>query len=141
MAITQSLATSFKVELYQAIHDLTAAGDTIKLALFDVDATLGPTTTAYSTTNEVVGAGYSAGGVTLTQVEPTSSGTTAWVDFANVTFSTVTVSARGGLIYNSSKSDRAIAILDFGYTITRAAADLVVTFPAGDAENAIVRTL
>lgn len=139
MAIHQSIPTSFKVELLTGTHDFSS--DTFKLALYDADANLGASTTAYSATNEVVGSGYSAGGETLTAVAPTSSGVTAYSDFADVTFSTVTISARGGLVYNSSQANKAVAILDFGYTVTKTAADLVVTFPTADAVNAIVRII
>lgn len=138
---TQAICTSFKVELFQGIHDITDGGDTIKLALFDSTVDLGPDTTAYSTTNEVTGTGYSAGGAALTVVDPTSVGYTAFVDFADVTWSTSTITARYGLIYNSSKADRAIAVLDFGSNRSSSASDFTVRFPSADALNAIVRIL
>ena len=136
----QSMVTSFKVEILTAIHDLTAStGDTFKLALYVTGDDLNEATTAYSTTDEVVGIGYSAGGGTLTSITPSSSGTTAFGDFADLTFSTVTVVTRAGLIYNSSKANRAVCVLDFGKDVTKTAADLVITFPVGDSETGIVR--
>ena len=146
MSITQGMTTSFKVELFTLTHDFGVAGDTFKIALYTSSASLGPTTTAYSSTNEVTGTGYTAGGATLTNVAPSSSGTTAIVDFADVTFSTVTFSTtasapRGALIYNSSKSNKAVAVLDFGRSILKTAADLVVTMPTFDGQNAIIRIL
>lgn len=139
--ITQCVCTSFKVECFKAIHDFTATtGDTFKIALYDSTASLGPDTTAYTTTGEVSGTGYSAGGITLTSVTPTSSGYTAICDFADATFSTVTLTARGALIYNSTKSNRAVAVLDFGIDRTKTAENFVVTFPSADSDNAIIRT-
>jgi len=137
----QSMVTSFKVEILTAIHDLTAStGDTFRLALYVTGDDLNEATTVYTTTDEVTGTGYSAGGNNLTSVTPSSSGTTAFGDFADVTFSTVTIAAtRAGLIYNSSKANRAVCVLDFGKDVTRTAADLVITFPVGDSETAIVR--
>ena len=115
MAITQALCNSFKQELLQGLHDLD--GHTLKMALFTSSATLGATTTAYSTTNESSGTGYTAGGATLANVAVSLSGTTAFVDFDNVSFTSATISdAAGALIYNSSASNRAIAVIDFGAT-------------------------
>ena len=106
MAITQAMCTSFKKELLEGTHNFkNSGGSTFKLALFTSSATLGASTTAYATTNEVSGTGYSAGGNTLTRVDPTTSGTTAFTDFADTTFSTATITANGALIYNSSASD------------------------------------
>lgn len=146
MALTQSLTTSFRTELLQATHDFTnSTGDTFKMALFRATASLsgafGAGTTNYSDmgADEVSGTNYTAGGVTLTAVTPTSSGTVAYVDFADATFSNVTLTASGALIYNSSKSDKAVAVLDFGGDRSRTAADLVVVFPAADASTAIIR--
>jgi hypothetical protein len=140
MAITQAMATSFKQELLQGIHDFTAStGDTFKIALYTSSATLDATTTAYSTSNEVVGAGYTAGGNTLTSVTPTTSGTTAFTDFADTTWSTATITARGALIYNSSESDKAVAVLDFGGDKTSTTGDFTVIFPAATASDAIIR--
>lgn len=140
MAITQATATSFKVELLQGTHNFDlSGGDTFKIALYTSSATLDATTTVYSATNEVAGTAYSAGGNTLTTVDPTSSGTTAWVDFVDSTWANSTITARGALIYNSSKANRAVAILDFGSDKTSSSNDFTVTFPTPDANNAIIR--
>jgi len=141
MAITQALCTSFKVEILRAIHDFTAStGDVFKLALYTSSANLDATTTAYSATNEVGNSGtYTAGGGTLTNVTPTSSGTTAFLDFADISFTSATITARGALIYNSSKSNRAVAVLDFGSDKISTTGTFTVQFPAADASNAIVR--
>lgn len=137
MAITTALCTSFKKELLEAEHDFTA--DTFKLALFTNSASLDATTTAYSATNEVTGTGYTAGGATLTTVAPTTSGTTAFVDFNDVSFSNSTITARGALIYNSSKSDKAVAVYDFGSDQTTSNATFTVTIPTANASDAVVR--
>lgn len=138
MAISQAMCTSFKVELLGGIHDLDT--DTIKIALFTSSATLGASTTTYSSTNEVAsGSGYTTGGNTLTGASITSSGTTAFVDFADSTWTSASFTARGALIYNSSKSNRAIAVLDFGADKTSTNGDFVVQFPTADASNAIIR--
>lgn len=140
MAITQALCTSFKKELFEGTHDFSASGgDTFKIALYTSSASLDATTTAYSATNEVSGTGYSAGGATLTNVDPASSGTTAFVDFDNVTWASSSITARGALIYNSSKSNKAVCVLDFGSDKTSSSSDFTVTFPSADASNAIVR--
>jgi hypothetical protein len=140
MAITQAIATSFKQELLQGVHDFTAStGDTFKIALFTSSATLDATATAYSTSNEVSGTGYTAGGNTLTNITPTTSGTTAIVDFADTTWSAATVTARGALIYNSSESDKAVAVLDFGGDKTSTNGDFSIIFPAATATDAIIR--
>jgi len=141
MAITQALCTSFKVEILQAIHNFTTStGDVFKLALYTSSANLDATTTAYSATNEVGNSGtYTAGGGALTNVTPTSSGTTAFLDFADISFTSATITARGALIYNSSKSNRAVAVLDFGSDKISTTGTFTVQFPAADASNAIVR--
>ena len=140
MAITQAMCTSFKQEILVATHDFTlTTGDVFKIALYTSSATLDATTTAYSATNEVAGTGYTAGGATLTNVTPTSSGTTGYVDFGDVTWSASTITARGALIYNSSKSNKAVAVLDFGSDKTSTSGDFTVSFPTFDASNAIVR--
>lgn len=140
MAITQAMCTSFKQEILVATHDFTnATGDVFKIALYTSSATLDATTTVYSPTNEVAGTGYSAGGLALTNVTPTSSGTTAYVDFSDAVWSTATITARGALIYNSTKANKAVAVLDFGTDKTSTAGDFTVSFPAFDASNAIVR--
>jgi hypothetical protein len=146
MAISQAMCTSFKVELLNGIHafgttvargDTTA--DTFKIALFTSSATLGATTTAYSVTNEVSGTGYTAGGNTLTVVAPTSSGTTAFTDFNDTTWSTATITANGALIYNDTQGDKAVAVLAFGADKSSTAGDFTIQFPAADASNAIIR--
>jgi hypothetical protein len=137
MAITQAMCNSFKTELLGGTHDLDT--DVIKIALFTSSATLGASTTAYSTTNEVVGAGYTAGGNTLAGAAISLSGSTAIVDFTDTTWSSATITARGALIYNSSKADRAIAVLDFSTDKSSTSGDFTVVFPAADASNAIIR--
>ena len=107
--------------------------------MFTSSATLGAGTTAYATTNEVSGTNYTAGGAALTNVTPTTSGTTAIVDFADLTFGTATVTARGCLLYNDTNSDKAICAIDFGGDKTSTAGDFTVVFPAADASNAIIR--
>jgi hypothetical protein len=142
MAFTGNfLCTSFKVELLAGTHNFTTGtGDTYKLALYDNSASFTAATTAYTATNEVSGTGYSAGGGTLTNVTPTSSGTTAFIDFADLTFSTATITAYGALIYNSSAAGNpAVCILDFGGAKTSTAGDFTIVFPTADASNAIVR--
>jgi hypothetical protein len=142
MAFTGNfLCTSFKVELLAGTHNFTTGtGDTYKLALYDNSAAFTAATTAYTATNEVSGTGYSAGGGTLTNVTPTSSGTTAFIDFDDLTFSTATITAYGALIYNSSAAGNpAVCILDFGGAKTSTAGDFTIVFPTADASNAIVR--
>jgi len=140
MAISQAMCTSFKQELLTGTHNFTnGTGDTFKIALFTSSATLGAATTAYSTSNEVSGTGYTAGGNTLTNVTPTTSGTTAFTDFADTTWSTATITARGALIYNSTDSDKAVVVLDFGSDKTSTAGDFTIQFPTADASNAIIR--
>ena len=145
MAITQAMCTSFKVELLQGKHDFTASsGHTFNLALFTSSASLDAATTDYSTSNEVSGTGYSAGGSALTSVTPVSSGTTAFGDFADLTFSTATITARGAIIYNTttgggSGTTDAVVVLDFGADKTSTAGDFTIQFPTADASNAIIR--
>jgi hypothetical protein len=141
MPITQALCTSFKVEILQGIHDFTAStGDAFKLALYSSSATLDATTTAYSSSNEVADSGtYAAGGGTLTNITPTSSGTTAFADFADLSFTSATITARGALIYNSTDGDRAVAVLDFGGDKVSTNGTFTIQFPVADASNAIIR--
>lgn len=141
MAITQALCTSFKKEILQGTHNFTAStGNTFKIALYTSSATMSATTTAYSATNEVSGTGYTATGNTLTNITPTTSGTTALTDFSDTTWSTATITARGALIYNDTASgDPAVAVLDFGSDKTSTAGDFTIVFPAADASNAIIR--
>tara|TARA_Y100000361_G_scaffold82556_1_gene73031 strand:- start:209 stop:640 length:432 start_codon:yes stop_codon:yes gene_type:complete len=135
-----ALCTSFKQEILVGTHNFTASsGNTFKLALYTNSASPSAATTAYSTSNEVSGTGYSAGGGTLTSVTPTTSGTTAFCDFADLTFSSSSITARGAIIYNSSASDKAVAVLDFGSDKTSSAGDFTISFPTADASNAIIR--
>ena len=137
MAITQAMCSSFKQQILLGEHDLDT--DVIKLALYTSAATLSAATTVYSTSDEVVGTGYTAGGNTLAGATVSLTGTTAFVDFTDTTWSTATITARGALIYNSSKSYKAIAVLDFGSDKTSTAGDFAVQFPTNDASSAIVR--
>ena len=137
MAITQAMCSSFKSQVLLGEHDMDT--DVIKIALFTSAATLGAATTAYATTNEVVGTGYTAGGNTLAGAAVTLDGTTAIVDFTDTSWTTATITARGALIYNSSKSNKAIAVLDFGADKTSTAGTFTVVFPAATAAAAIVR--
>lgn len=141
MAFTGNyMCTSFKKELLEGLHDFNASGGNVyKLALYDNTATLDATTTVYTTTGEISGTGYSAGGGTLTNVDPTSSGTTGFCDFDDLTFSTATITARGALIYNSTNGNRAVVVLDFGSDKTSTAGDFTIVFPTADATNAIIR--
>ena len=136
MAITQAMCTSFKSEILQEGHQM--ATDTIKLALFTSSASLGAGTTAYSTSNEVSGTGYTAGGVTLTSTTVLTSGTTAFFDADDPEFTSASFTARGALIYNSSNSDKAIAVLDFGGDFTVSSGTFKIVFPAAGT-NAIIR--
>ena len=154
MAHTQAVTTSFKSELLQGIHNFhngsgggtttsTGTGNTFKIALYTSSSTMSASTTAYTTTNEVSGTNYSAGGNSLTNVDPSTSGTTALTDFADTTWSDATITANGALIYNSSttagSANRAVVVLAFGGDKTSTAGDFTITFPAADASNAIIR--
>tara|TARA_R100001369_G_scaffold27768_1_gene49972 strand:- start:32 stop:451 length:420 start_codon:yes stop_codon:yes gene_type:complete len=137
MSIAQAMCTSFKAEILDEVHDLVA--DTIKIALFTSSASLGAATTAYSTTNEVAnGNGYATGGVTLTSRTVGTSGTTAFFDAADPSWTSASFTANGAMIYNSSASNKAIAILAFGGDFTVAGGTFQIVFPAAGA-NAIVR--
>lgn len=142
MAITQAMATSFKVGLLDGDFDFgTGTAQTFKIALYTSSATLSAATTAYTTSNEVSGTGYSAGGqaLTISQV-PTSSGTTAFIDFSDVTWTTATITARGALIYLANgTTNPAVAVLDFGGDKTSTAGNFTIQFPTADASNAILR--
>lgn len=145
MAITSALCTSFKKELLERKHDFnTTGGHTFKIALFTSAATLSAATTNYTSTNEVVGTGYTAGGTTLTNIDPTSSGTTAFIDFVDATWPSATITAAGALIYNTTTdggtgTTNAVAVISFGGDKTSTNGDFVVQFPVADATNAIVR--
>ncbi len=140
MAISQAMVTSFKRALLDGEMDFSSdTSQTFKVALFTSSATLDATTTAYSTTNEVSGTGYIAGGNTLTVVAPTTSGTTALLDFANTTWSTSTITARGAIIYKSGGGDPAVAVLDFGADKASTAGDFTIQFPTANSSSAIIR--
>ena len=148
MAISQAMCTSFKVELLDGIHAFgttvvraATTADTFKIALYTSSATLGAGTTAYTTSNECPSTGnYTAGGNTLTVSQvPTSTGTTAFLDFADTTWSNATITANGALIYNHTQSDKAVAVLAFGGDKTSTAGDFTIIFPTADASNAIIR--
>ena len=141
MAITQAMCTSFKKELMTGTHNFTASsGNTFKLALYTSSATLSAATTAYSSTNEASGTNYTAAGAALTSVTPVTSGTTAFGDFADLTFSNATVTANGAVIYNDTASgDPAVVVLAFGGDKTSTAGDFTIQFPTADASNAIIR--
>ena len=143
MAITSAICTSFKVELLKGVHNFTATtGDTFKIALYDSDATLGASTTAFSTSEEITntsGTAYTSGGATLTSVTPVASSTTALCDFDDVSFSSATFTANGALIYNSSATNAAVAAIAFGSDKTATNGTFTIQFPAADASNAIIR--
>ena len=140
MAITSAICNSFKQEILVGTHNLTASsGDTFKLALFTSSATFGASTTAYSTSNEVSGTGYTAGGATLTSVTPVLDGSTAVCDFSDVSFTSASFTANGCLIYNSSQSDKAVAVIAFGGDKTVSSGTFTIQFPTADASNAIIR--
>jgi len=141
MAISQAMCTSFKVELLKGVHNFTnSSGNTFNIALYTSSASLGAGTTAYTTSNEVSGTNYTAKGQALTNVTPTASSTTALTDFSDETFSNVTLTARGALIFNDSASgDPAVCVLDFGSDKSASSGDFTVVFPAADASNAIIR--
>lgn len=140
MPNAQAICNSFKQELGVGTHNFTlSTGDVIKIALYTSASTMGASTTAYSATNEVSGTGYTAGGATLTNVTPLLSGSTAVFDFADVSWSTATFTARGALIYNSSKSNKAVMSLDFGSDQVVSSGTFSVVFPTPDASNAILR--
>jgi len=149
MAIAQAMCTSFKQELLEGVHNFkNSGGDTFKLALYaeggggksSTTATLGASTTAFTTTGEVANSGsYSSGGGTLTRVDPTTSSTTAFTDFADLSFTTATITAMGALIYNSSDSNKAVCVLDFTSNKSSTAGTFTIQFPTADASNAIIR--
>ena len=149
MAISQAMVTSFKVEILDGIHNFgvgvvraSTAADVFKLALYTSSATLGASTTAYTTSDEVSSSGtnYTAGGLTLTISQvPTSSGTTAFLDFDDLTFPSATLTANGALIYNATQSNKAVAVLAFGGDKTSTAGNFTIQFPAAAASTAILR--
>ena len=148
MAIAQAMCTSFKTELLTGTHNFATSGNTFKLALYaegsggksSTTATLGATTTAFTTTGEVASSGtYATGGGTLTKVAPTATGTTAITDFADLSFTTATITAMGALIYNDTNGDKAVAVLDFTSNKTSTSGTFTIQFPTADASNAIIR--
>ena len=148
MAIAQALCSSFKKELLEGVHNFTTGGNAFKLALYaeggggksSTTATLGAATTVYVTTGEVANSGsYVAGGVALTKVSPTLSSTTGITDFADLSFTTATITAMGALIYNDTNSDKAVCVLDFTSNKTSTSGTFTIQFPTADASNAIIR--
>ena len=140
MAISTAFCTSFKSGLMSALHDFdNPGGNTFKIALYTSSATLGASTTAYSATNEVTGTGYTAGGNTLTSVSPTTSGTTAYVDFADTTWSNSTITANGALIYNANSANASTVVLAFGSDKSSSNGDFTIVFPTANATDAIIR--
>lgn len=138
--LTQTQTTSFRVELMQAVHDFTAVtGDVFKIALYTADALLNASTTTYTTANEVVGTNYVAGGIVLTNETPTSNSNVAFTNFANAIFTDVSLTARGALIYNSTKGNKSVCVLDFGADKTCANQTFTVTMPANTATTALIR--
>jgi len=140
LSITQAMCTTFKLALLDGEMDFSSdTSQAYKIALYTSSATLSAATTAYSVTNEVSGTGYTAGGAALTINAPTTSGTTAYLDFDDVTWSTATITARGALIYQIGGSTPAVAVLDFGSDQTTTAGDFIIQFPTADATNALIR--
>ena len=135
------MCTSFKKELLEGVHNFkNSGGNTFKLAMYTNSASFTAATTAYTTSNEISGTGYTAGGGTLTRVDPTTSSTTAFTDFSDLTFSSSSLTARGALIYNDSASgDPSVVVLDFGADKASSSGDFTIVFPAADASNAIIR--
>jgi|TARA_R110000803_G_scaffold197867_1_gene261499 hypothetical protein len=148
MAITQAMCTTFKKEILTATHNFATGGNVFKLALYAIGsggkssttATLGAASTVYVTTGEVASSGsYATAGGTLTKVTPTNSGTTGLTDFADLSFTTATITARGALIYNDTNGNKAVAVLDFGGNKTSSSGTFTIQFPAADASSAIIR--
>lgn len=141
MAITTAMCTTFKKELLEAVHNFkNSGGSTFNLALYTSSASLGAGTTAYTTSNETSGTGYTAKGAALTRVDPSNDGTTGITDFANLTFSSSSITANGALIFNDSASgDPAVCVLAFGSDKTSSSGDFTIQFPTADASNAIIR--
>ena len=140
MAITSAVCSSFKQEVLVGTHNLTASsGNSFKLALYTSSATLGAATTAFTTTGQASGTNYTSGGNALTNITPVLSGTTAVCDFADLTFGTATVTARGCMIYNDTNADKAVCAIDFGGDKTSTAGDFTVVFPSPTATGAIIR--
>ena len=142
MAFTGNfMCTSFKKELMEAKHDfLNSGGDTFRIALYSNSASFTAATTAYTNTNEITGTGYTAKGNSLTRVDPSTSGTTAFTDFSDSTWTSSTLTARGALVFNDSASgDPSVIVLDFTADKSSSSGDFTIVFPAADASNAIIR--
>lgn len=139
MAITQAICSTFKQEVLQGVHNFTAStGNTFKLALYTSSATLSSATTAYSATNETTGTGYTAGGGTLVNLGVSLSGTTAYLSFNDYTWTSATISAAGALLYNSSASNKAVAVFSFGGTYSSTNGNFTVSFPANTSSTAVI---
>lgn len=140
MAIVQTMCTSFKAEVAQGLHNFTrSTGDVFYLALYTANATLGADTTVYTTSNEASGTNYTPGGIALTNITPLAANGTGYWSFDDATFSNVTLTCAGALIYNSTNGNRAVCVLNFGQTITKTASNLVVTFPPMGATDSVLR--
>jgi hypothetical protein len=140
MAIVQTMCTSFKAEVAQGLHNFTrTTGNVFKIALYVATANLGADTTVYTSTGEASGTNYSAGGIALTNITPLAASNTGYWSFDDATFSNVTLTCAGALIYNSTNGNRAVCVLNFGQTITKTAANLVVTFPPMGATDSVLR--
>lgn len=140
MAIYQTMCTSFKAEVAQGLHNFTTGtGNVFKIALYTASADLGADTTVYTASNEASGTNYTAGGIALTNITPTTSGTTAYWSFQNATFSNVTLTCAGALIYNLTNNNRAVCVLNFGSTIVKSSQNLTITFPVLEATDAVLR--
>ena len=145
--MANALCTSWKVEILQGLHNHTSGsgggsattGNAFKIALYTTSASLSAATTAYSATNEVSGTNYSAGGAALTNVTPTSSSTTSFLDWADVTWSSSSITTRFALVYNSTVSNKAVLVLDFSSDQTSSSGDLTISWPTADASSAIIR--
>lgn len=134
------MCTSFKAEVAQGVHNFTlGTGNVFYIALYTSNATLGAETTVYTATGESSGTNYTAGGIALTNITPTTSGTVAYWSFQPATFSNVTLTCSGALIYNYTNGNKAVCVLNFGQTITKTASDLVITFPVASATDAVLR--
>lgn len=140
MAISSAVCTSWKSEVMTGLHNFTlSTGNAFKVALYTSAATIGATTTAYSATNEIAGTGYSAGGLALTNVTPTTSGTTALTDFADAQWTSASFTANGCLVYNTTNSNRAVFTIAFGGDVSVTSGTFTITWPTADASNAILR--
>jgi hypothetical protein len=140
MAIYQTMCTSFKAEVAQALHNFTTStGNVFKLALYLATADLDAETTVYTTTGETSGTNYTAGGIVLTNITPATAGTTGYWSFEAATFTNVTLSCAGALIYNSTNANRAVCVLNFGGTIVKTAQNLIITFPVAGETSSVLR--